>query len=144
MEDPTLVLVQEVHRKESERLRAEGKLKLPFEPAKPATIPYTQLRPFKPDEVFYLEWNTYLREVGRLLAEGLEGKWLLVKGESILGVFDTMQQADSSGLSLVLEAKIEKPYMLRQVLAEEPILKLRGYNLPWRHYPFQPARTACP
>jgi hypothetical protein len=140
MDDQTLALVKAVHQKEIERLRASGEMPLPR--PEPTTVPYTELPEAKPGSLFFHEWNTYRREVGRLLAEGHEGKWLVIKGEVILGIYDTMQQADSAGLAMVLENKIEKPFALRQVLAREPILKLRGYNRPWPNSSFQLAQTA--
>ncbi len=139
-DDQTLALVKAVHQKEIERLQATGESPLPA--PEPATVSYTDLPEAKPGSIFFLEWNTYRREVGRLLAEGSEGKWLVIKGEVILGIFDTMQQANSAGLALIIANKIERPFALRQVLAKEPILKLRGYNLPWPSSPFQLAETA--
>jgi hypothetical protein len=139
-DDQILALVKAVHRKEIERLQAAGKSLLA--PPEPAVVPHTELPEAKPGSVFYHEWNTYRREVGRLLAEGNEGKWLVIKGDAILGIFDTMQQANSAGLALIIENKIKRPFALRQVLAKEPILKLRGYNLPWPSSPFPPAQTA--
>ena len=35
------------------------------------------------------DWNVYRREVGRLLAEGNEGRWVLIQGEEIVGIWDT-------------------------------------------------------
>lgn len=138
--DQTLALVRSVHRKEIERLQAAGES--PLRASAPATVPYTELPEANPGSLFFHEWNTYRREVERLLAEGHEGKWVAIKGEAVLGIFDTVQQADSVGLAMVLEGKIEEPFALRQILANEPILNLRGYNRPWPNSPFQLARTA--
>jgi hypothetical protein len=140
MDDLTLALVKAVHRKEIERIQAAGKSPSPV--AELATVDHTELPQAKPGSLFFLEWNTYRREVGRLLAEGHEGNWLVIKGEAVIGIYDTMEQADAAGLKMVLENKLEKPFALRQVLAREPILKLRGYNRPWPNSPFQLAQTA--
>jgi hypothetical protein len=107
-----------------------------------ATVHYTELPALKPGERFCAEWNTYLREVGRLLAEGQESKWVIVKGEMIVGTFKSLQLANAAGRLMVHEGEIEGPYLLRQVLADEPILKVRGYNLPWPSSRSQLARTA--
>ena len=59
-------LIVRMHREAIERLQAPPTVKRP-------TIHYTQLAEARPGDDFYLEWNTYRREVGRLLAEGHEG-----------------------------------------------------------------------
>jgi hypothetical protein len=73
------------------------------------------------------EWNLYRREVGRLLAEGNEGRWVLIKGEKIVGIFDNWDAARQEGLKRYLL----QPMLVKQVLTWEPILRVRGYNLPW-------------
>jgi hypothetical protein len=57
------------------------------------TIHYTELPPAQPGEDLCLEWETYRREVGRLLAEGKQGKHVLIKGEEIIGFWDTRGDA---------------------------------------------------
>ena len=42
------------------------------------SIPHTELPAAKPCEELATEWNTYRREVGRLLAEGQDGKFVLI------------------------------------------------------------------
>jgi hypothetical protein len=39
----------------------------------------------------------YKREVGRLLAEGHRGKFALVKGNTVVGVWDTLRDALQEG-----------------------------------------------
>ena len=63
------------------------------------TVPLAELPPLPTDDVHYQEWNTYLREAPRLLAEGHEGKALLIKGDTILGMFDTLDAAKMAGLA---------------------------------------------
>ena len=58
---------------------------------------YTELPEPGPNSGLAVEWNTYRREVGRLLAEGHEGKYLLIKGEEVLGIFPTKEAADEEG-----------------------------------------------
>ncbi len=43
------------------------------------------------------EWNFFRREWPRLLAEGHEGRWVLIKGEEIIGFFDTSDEAITAG-----------------------------------------------
>src|SRR5947209_19608520 len=49
--------------------------------AEPRTISYTELPAPQPHSQLYREWNFYRREVGRLPAEGHEGRFILIKGE---------------------------------------------------------------
>lgn len=63
------------------------------------------------------EWNHYRREVGRLLAEGQEGKWVLIKGETIVGIWDTAAVAKEVALSRFLM----QPCLLHQVRSLEPV-----------------------
>jgi hypothetical protein len=44
------------------------------------------------------EWNLFRRELPRLLAEGHEGRWILIKGEEIIGLFDTDAEARGVGV----------------------------------------------
>src|ERR1700741_3917299 len=42
-------------------------------------IHYTELGDADPNSQLYVEWSCYKREVGRLLAEGNEGRFVLIK-----------------------------------------------------------------
>jgi hypothetical protein len=114
-------LVIRRHREEVERRRREGVPSL--RPAEPPTIPYPELPEAEPDSPLSREWNFYRREVGRLLAEGLEGRWVLIQGETLFGIWDTQADADA----VRLERFLMQPVLLKQVLAREPILRI-GYN----------------
>jgi hypothetical protein len=85
------------------------------------TIHYTELAEAPPDSPIATEWNCYRREVGRLLAEGHEDKWVLIKGEQIVGIWDAQEQAHEMQLSLA------QPGMIKQILKREPVLRM-GYN----------------
>ena len=63
----------------------------------PNRIHYTQLPVDPPGKRGATEWNFYRGEVGRLLAEGHEGKYVLVKGAAIIGMWDTQEEAFRSG-----------------------------------------------
>jgi hypothetical protein len=91
------------------------------------TISYTELVQAKPGEAFFHEWNTYLREVGRLLREGHQGKFILINDEAIIGIFDTEDAARTEGLKRCLL----QPFLVQQIRSREPILRIRGYNVPW-------------
>lgn len=96
---------------------------------KPSTPPvhHTELPEAKPDTDPYLEWNTYRQEVGRLLAEGHAGQFVLIKGREIQGFYESWDAARNEGL----RRYVLQPFLVKQVLAEEPVLRVRGYNLPW-------------
>ena len=84
------------------------------------TIPYTELPPARPDSPIATEWETYRREVGRLLAEGQEGRFVLIKGEEIIGIWDGREDANAEGLRRYLL----QPFLLHQVRSREPLVRL--------------------
>lgn len=43
------------------------------------------------------EIRTYLRELPRLLAEGQEGRFVVIKGDEVLSVWDTFDDACQAG-----------------------------------------------
>jgi hypothetical protein len=79
---------------------------------------YTQLPPPGPDSQRAVEWNTYRREVGRLLAEGHEGRHVLIKNEEILGVYDTRREALDEGYRRFLM----QGFLVQQIRTWEPLL----------------------
>ena len=50
------------------------------------------------DSPIQVEWDLFRRERPRLLMDGHEGRWVLVKGEEIIGVFNTRDDARNAGL----------------------------------------------
>jgi hypothetical protein len=91
------------------------------------TIPYTELEADTSDGPLACEWNFYLREVGRLLADRQEGKWVLIKGEEIIGSWTTEPEADR----VRLERFLMEHVLLKQVLMREPVLRGGGYDRRW-------------
>jgi len=108
-EDPALPLQEEV-----EQTGAR--------PARP-TIHFTQLPDGPPNSPITAEWNLYRRIVGHLLAEGHEGKWLLIRNEQVIGIWDTEAEADA----VRVEQFPLQPVMMKQILAHERILRI-GFN----------------
>jgi hypothetical protein len=94
---------------------------------RPRGIHYTKLAEAKQGDTFFREWNTYRCAVGRLLAEGHEGRHVLIKGEEIIGVYDTWDEAEEVGL------KLDRcgGFFVHPIRTEEPYLRIRGINLPW-------------
>jgi hypothetical protein len=99
------------------------------------TVHATQLPEVRSDSPLATEWNFYRTIVGRLLAEGHEGKWILIKNEEIVGIWDT----EAKAVAVHLERFAEQPVLLKQLLAREPILRI-GYN---RLVPNQSRSRAC-
>jgi hypothetical protein len=116
-------LVKQVHREAI----AEGRLQPlpPYEP--PRGVHYTELPEAKPGHPLAEEWNTYRREVGRWLAEGLEGRHVFIKGTEILGIYETDEEARAEGLKRYLL----QPFFVHQIRAEEPYVRIRGVSFPW-------------
>ena len=83
------------------------------------TIPWTELPPAQPGSPLAVEWETYRREIGRLLAEGQKGKFVLIKGDEIIGIFDTWDEARRVGL----EKYLLQPHMVHPILADEPVIR---------------------
>ena len=85
------------------------------------TIHYTQMPAPQPDSPVYQEVLTFRRELPRLLAEGNEGKWALIKGNEIIGVYDSFDDADRVGLKQFLSER----YILQPVREWQPLLRMR-------------------
>jgi hypothetical protein len=83
------------------------------------TIPYTELPPADPDSPLAVEWETYRREVGRLLAEGHEGKTALIRGETVIGLFDSEDEAQKEGLRCFGLG----PHLIHVVRSREPLIR---------------------
>ena len=124
-------LVDSVHREALERARQNQNPPRPAE--RPKGIHYTELPEAKPEDVLGREWNAYRREVGRLLSEGQAGRFVLIKGEEIVGLYDSWQDAREVGLQRFLL----QPFFVHAIRAEEPYLRIRGVNLPWRFSRFR-------
>lgn len=89
----------------------------------PRTIHYTQLPEPSANSKIALEWNTYRREVGRLLAEGREGQFVLIKGDQILDFFDTWEAADAEGYRRFLLSG----FVIQPIRTYEPLLRIRSF-----------------
>ena len=92
-------------------------------PIERSTIHYTQIAEADERWPLFREWNFYRREVGRLIEEGREGYWVLIKGEEILGFWDTWEDVNS----YLRNHCIDESILLKQVLTHEPLFRI-GYN----------------
>jgi hypothetical protein len=121
MNETGRALVEELHRRTAETLLAA-----PAATAARAGIHYTQLPPAKPGEPLFQEWNTYRREVGRLLNDGQGGRYVLIKSDAVIGIYDAWDAAREAGLKRYLL----EPFLVHPIRAEEPHVRVRGLNLP--------------
>ena len=112
-------LVARIHREAWERYRQQP----PPPPSPPPTIHYTELPASKPGEPLAEEWETYRREVGRLLAEGNEGRFILIKGQQIIGIWDREEDA----LATAYQKFLLQPFLVHQILERERIYRI-GFN----------------
>ena len=103
-----------------------------------STIHHTELPEDNRGDASARDWNFYRQEVGRLLAEGQEGRWVLIKGAKIIGIWESRDEA----AALALERYLNEAVLIHQIQENEPILRVRGYNLPWPTFSLQLAKPA--
>jgi hypothetical protein len=113
-------LVEKVHREAWEHYRQQ-----PEPPDEPLTIHYTEMAEAAPGSPLYQEWNTYRREVGRLLAEGHAGRHILIKDEQIIGLWDTHDEAMVEGYRRFLG----QAYLVHEIQEREEILRCVNVRL---------------
>ena len=92
------------------------------------TIHWSELPPAEPGSPLAAEWETYRREVGRLLAEGHEGKVALIKGDEVVGIYDTWLAAREAGL----DRYPREVHMIHPILPREPVIRgpIRFFSCP--------------
>ena len=117
MNPKELAAVQGLQQQEREQLLKNLPPPNP-EPERP-TMHWTELAEVTPGSRIATEWNFYRNQVGRLLAEGQEGRWVLIKGEEIIGMWDTEKEADQVRVQRFLKQDV----LIHQVLTREPVLR---------------------
>jgi hypothetical protein len=65
------------------------------------------------------EWNYYRHEAGRLLADGHEGRFVLIKGQALIGAWDTWEEARA----VALQKYPRQLCLIHQVRSREPLLR---------------------
>ncbi|MBL8797493.1 MAG: hypothetical protein JNM56_26570 [Planctomycetia bacterium] len=116
-----LALVERLHREARSR-HSESTAA----PVETRTIHFSQLPVAQPDSPLVREWNTYRREVGRLLADGQRGRWVLIHGDQVIGFWDSEAEAEAAGS----ERFSRLPFLVHRVAEHEPLL--RGPSVLWR------------
>jgi len=89
----------------------------------PKTIHYTQLPPSQPGHPRELEWETFRRELPRLIAEGHEGKWVLISKDRILGLYDTRFAGFDEGCRRVYY----EGFLVQLVATYQPATRVRRW-----------------
>jgi hypothetical protein len=112
---------ERVHRESAENGRVQ---RLP--PHEPPAIHYAELPEGSANSPIACEWQRYRREVGRLLAEGHENQWVLIKGEEIVGIWDTEEDARA----VALQQYLNQPCLIHQVRGREPIVRMSAVTAP--------------
>jgi hypothetical protein len=102
----------------------ENGLSAPPRLAESPRIHYAALPVAMAREALADEWNTYRQVVGRLLAEGHEGRHVLIKGKEIVGIYETWKQAREEGLKRYLS----ELFFVHEIRVQEPHLRARGLN----------------
>ncbi len=95
---------------------------------KPRTIYYTELTDPPSDSPLYTEWMTYRGELPKLLAEGHEGEFVLIKGTTISGLYCSHQEANAEGCR---RFPFES-FLIHHIQTQEPILRVSPYCHPCR------------
>lgn len=83
------------------------------------TIHFTKMADQAADSPIYEEVKTFRRELPRLLAEGHEGKWVLIKGDKIVGLFESLDEGYCRGRKLYLL----QPFIVQPVSEQQPLLR---------------------
>jgi hypothetical protein len=83
-------------------------------------IHWTELPEDKSGGPLAAEANFYRRLVGKLIVEGHENRWVLIKGEEIIGIWDARDEA----LAVATERFFQQPVLVKQILEWEPLLRL--------------------
>ena len=108
-------IVIRLHREAVEQMRRDGTAP---GPAETPGISYTELPQANPDSSLYVEWNLYRREVGRLLAEGNADRHVLIKGEQIIGVWNTHDEA----MEAAYRQFLGQAFLVHQIQERERVL----------------------
>lgn len=106
-------------------------------PPPPPTVHYTEL-PEMAGGALTTEWNFYRHEAGRLLAEGHEGRWVLIVGEQVIGIWDTEFEASV----VAADRYLRQPVLIHHILTREPLRRAPNYFFRRRLSPSPPLRAA--
>ncbi len=86
------------------------------------TVHYTALHALPTDHPRRQEWDTYRRELPRLLREGREGQFVLIRGDCLVALCDSYDQARATGE----ERFGPGAYLVQPILERIPVLRVMG------------------
>jgi hypothetical protein len=109
-------LVESAHQKAAQRIDKSL-------PSAHSTVHYSALPEASNNSALFEEWNTYRREAGRLLAQGEGGHHILIKGDQIVGIFSTHDEAMKEGYRRFLG----HPFLVHQIQEREPVVRQGHY-----------------
>lgn len=89
-------------------------------------IHYSKLVPAEPGSALATEWEVFRRELPRLLAEGHEGRYVLIKGDEVIGLWDADADAIAEGRRL-----FPRQHIAVQLVAEWQPLIVRAGSRRW-------------
>ncbi len=110
----------------------------PLLPPPPPTIHYTELPEDTTGGAQSTEWNYYRREAERLLAAGHEGRWALVVGEQVIGIWD----AEVEAKVVAAERYPQRPVLIHRILTREPLFPTPTFFYRCHVSPSPPHRAA--
>lgn len=82
------------------------------------SVHFTEMAEPAADSVVRREAQAFRRELPHLLADGREGKWALVKGDEIIGLFDTFDEGYRAGRQRFLF----QPFLVQPVSERQPLI----------------------
>jgi hypothetical protein len=108
------------------RAAAQGRTEAP-PPPEPPTVAFTELPAAGPHSPLAREWDVYRREAAKLLADGHEGQFVLIKGDSVVGIWGTAAKAEAAAL----ERYPMQPCLIHEVHRREPLFSLSPRVQQW-------------
>jgi len=88
------------------------------------TIHFSELPPASSDSELATEWEVFRRELPQLLAAGHEGKYVLIKGEQIVGLWDDKR----AGYRDAIRRFPGQPFALQLVSEWQPLIVRAGHR----------------
>ncbi len=114
MDDSEHNWIEQLRREEFRRLQLAPRSTVPY-----ATMYCTELPQDTSGGALGREWDFYIRRVAELVAAGHEGRWVLIQGENIVGLWDSAEEANRYRL----ETFPMQPVLMKQICVREPILR---------------------
>jgi hypothetical protein len=92
------------------------------------SLHYTDLPETRSGGRSAVDWDFYRGEVGRLLAEGHEGRWVLIHQGKFIGIWDTQEEA----LRVRVDQFLLEQVLIKQILSREPVIRVKRTLHAWR------------